>query len=84
MEGEEKTVSVDVDEAFIIKSDAGDLCRLCANTDNQLIPIFKGEGIEHNIPTKIEKHLPIIKVPLEHINECVVGFNSLICATLFL
>lgn len=64
MEIEEKTVNVDVsiDETFIVKTDAGELCRLCANTDNQLIPIFRGEGLEHHISVKIEKHLPIIKV----------------------
>lgn len=62
METEEKTVTVNVNEAFMVKTDAGDLCRLCANTDNQLIPIFRGEGLEHSIPNKIEKHLPIIKV----------------------
>ncbi len=53
-----------VDEAFMTKPDTGELCRLCANTDNQFIPIFRGEGLEHNVSSKIEKHLPIIKVTL--------------------
>lgn len=39
-----------------------DLCRLCANTDSQLMPIFSGEGLEHKIQNKIEEHLPIIAV----------------------
>lgn len=41
---------------------SSELCRLCANTDKQLIPIFQGEGIEHNIAEQIEKYLPIVKV----------------------
>lgn len=63
METEEKSLlPVNVGEAFVVKTDAGDLCRLCANQDNQLIPIYRGEGLEHNLSHKIEKHLPIIKV----------------------
>lgn len=60
-------------DTFIVKTDSGELCRLCANTDNQLIPIFKGEGIEHNISSKIEKHLPIIKVLIFLIYKCNIS-----------
>ena len=74
METEEKTETVNVDEAFIIKTDPGELCRLCANTDNQLIPIFRGEGLEHNLSNKIEKHLPIIKVSYRNIHCFALGF----------
>lgn len=39
-----------------------ELCRLCANTDKHFIPIFQGEGIEHNIAEQIKNYLPIITV----------------------
>ncbi|XP_072748290.1 uncharacterized protein [Anoplolepis gracilipes] len=39
------------------------LCRTCANTCDNLIPIFEGEGVEHDLPSKILKYLPI------HISE---------------
>lgn len=35
------------------------LCRTCANTCDNLIPIFEGEGAEHDLPSKILKYLPI-------------------------
>lgn len=41
-----------------------ELCRLCANTDKQLIPIFQGEGIEHNIAEQIKKYIPVITVDI--------------------
>ncbi|XP_029173283.1 zinc finger protein 614-like isoform X2 [Nylanderia fulva] len=34
-------------------------CRTCANSCDNLIPIFKGEGTEHDLPSKILKYLPI-------------------------
>lgn len=76
METQEKIVDVNVDGTFVVKTDAGELCRLCANTDNQFIPIFQGEGLEHNLSLKIERHLPIIKVtetdklPLQICYQC--------------
>lgn len=36
-----------------------DLCRICANVGDHLIPIFKGEGAEHDLSNKILKYLPI-------------------------
>lgn len=36
-----------------------DLCRICANTNDHLIPIFEGVGTEHDLPRKILKYLPI-------------------------
>ncbi|KDR13251.1 hypothetical protein L798_12639 [Zootermopsis nevadensis] len=41
------------------KVDTGQLCRVCANANDYLIPIFDGEGLEHELGMKIEKHLPI-------------------------
>nr|XP_031833464.1 zinc finger protein 37 homolog isoform X2 [Nomia melanderi]XP_031833465.1 zinc finger protein 37 homolog isoform X2 [Nomia melanderi]XP_031833466.1 zinc finger protein 37 homolog isoform X2 [Nomia melanderi] len=39
------------------------LCRICANTNDHLIPIFEGEGLQHDLSNKIHKYLPI------HISE---------------
>ena len=41
------------------KVDTGQVCRVCANSNEYLIPIFDGEGLEHELAMKIEKHLPI-------------------------
>ncbi|KAJ9576788.1 hypothetical protein L9F63_006629, partial [Diploptera punctata] len=41
------------------KEDTGQLCRVCANPNEYLIPIFDGEGLEHELAMKIQKHLPI-------------------------
>ncbi|XP_033323838.1 uncharacterized protein LOC117219066 isoform X5 [Megalopta genalis] len=35
------------------------LCRVCANANDHLIPIFDGEGLEHDLCSKIHKYLPI-------------------------
>lgn len=39
--------------------DISQLCRICANPNEYLIPIFHGEGKEHELEEKISKHLPI-------------------------
>lgn len=36
-----------------------DLCRICANANDHLIPIFEGEGAELDLSSKILKYLPI-------------------------
>ncbi|XP_015591111.1 zinc finger protein 2 isoform X2 [Cephus cinctus] len=36
-----------------------DMCRVCANLNDHLIPIFEGEGAEHELCNKIHKYLPI-------------------------
>ncbi|XP_034936024.1 zinc finger protein 27-like [Chelonus insularis] len=36
-----------------------ELCRLCAVTSDHLIPIFDGEGLQHNLSSKINKYLPV-------------------------
>jgi hypothetical protein len=41
------------------KVDTGQLCRVCASANEYLIPIFDGEGLEHELGMKIQKHLPI-------------------------
>lgn len=35
------------------------LCRLCANATDQMIPIYEGEGMQHDLSNKILKYLPI-------------------------
>ena len=39
-----------------------DLCRLCAHARNKFMPIFSDEGLTNDIPQKLEKYLPVIKV----------------------
>lgn len=41
------------------KNDTGQLCRSCANSSDYLIPIYEGEGLEHQLEHKIQKHMPI-------------------------
>lgn len=41
------------------KNDLEQLCRSCANSSDYLIPIYEGEGLEHQLEFKIQKHLPI-------------------------
>lgn len=36
-----------------------ELCRLCGNRSNQLMPIFTGDGLEHDLSGKIKEYLPI-------------------------
>lgn len=43
----------------VLKNDTGQLCRSCANSSDYLIPIYEGEGLEHQLEYKIQKHLPI-------------------------
>lgn len=42
--------------------DFGQLCRLCGNSNPQLMPIFSDDGDEHKLSDKIKEHLPIIEV----------------------
>lgn len=42
-----------------VKNDTGQLCRVCANSSDYAIPIYEGEGLEHQLELKIQKHLPI-------------------------
>lgn len=39
-----------------------DLCRLCANLDDNMVPIYADEGANHMLETKIKTHLPFINV----------------------
>uniref|UniRef100_A0A8D8R7Z5 Histone-lysine N-methyltransferase 2D n=1 Tax=Cacopsylla melanoneura TaxID=428564 RepID=A0A8D8R7Z5_9HEMI len=57
------------------KQDMSLLCRVCANQHDYLIPIFEGEGLDHDMPTKMEKHLPIKvrendKLPTQMCYQC--------------
>ncbi|XP_026820752.1 zinc finger protein 112-like [Rhopalosiphum maidis] len=39
-----------------------DLCRLCANFDENMIPIYADEGADHMLENKIKTHLPFINI----------------------
>lgn len=38
-----------------------EICRVCANSgsDKEFIPIFSGEGLEHDLSSKIQTYLPM-------------------------
>lgn len=60
MEEEVDNVCYNQEETtWIDESDISQLCRVCANPNEYLIPIFQGEGIENDLQSKIRKHLPI-------------------------
>ncbi|KAK7602807.1 hypothetical protein V9T40_006781 [Parthenolecanium corni] len=67
---------MNVEDELKEKPASEELCRLCANPDKQLIPIFQGEGIEHNIAEQIKKYIPVItvtkvdKLPLQICYQC--------------
>ncbi|XP_033218319.1 zinc finger protein 2-like [Belonocnema kinseyi] len=35
------------------------MCRICASLNGHMVPIFKGDGLQHDLCKKIDKHLPI-------------------------
>jgi len=39
-----------------------DFCRLCANLDDIMVPIYADEGADHMLESKIKAHLPFINV----------------------
>ena len=43
----------------ITSDDFKELCRLCGNCSNQLMPIFAGDGLDHDLSGKIKEYLPI-------------------------
>lgn len=37
-----------------------EICRICANgSDKEFIPIFSGEGLDHDLSSKIHEYLPL-------------------------
>lgn len=52
---EETTHKLQMEESF----EWMDLCRICANANDHLIPIFEGEGAELDLSSKILTYLPI-------------------------
>ena len=46
-----------------------EMCRVCANPNENIIPIFDGEGAEHELSKKISKYLPIKVTFPYHINK---------------
>ncbi|KAL0269295.1 UNVERIFIED_CONTAM: hypothetical protein PYX00_007083 [Menopon gallinae] len=70
----------------VLKNDTGQLCRSCANSSDYLIPIYEGEGLEHQLEYKIQKHLPIQvsstdTLPLQLCYQCastLIAWDSMI------
>ncbi|XP_014205809.1 zinc finger protein 558 [Copidosoma floridanum] len=53
---EESTEEIVLDEKNVIIWD--ELCRICANSSEHFMPIFNGEGLEHDLHSKIQSYLP--------------------------
>lgn len=43
------------------------LCRICANSNDRTVPIFEGDGVVHDLSSKILKYLPI--------HVCIINFR---------
>ncbi|XP_043272006.1 zinc finger protein with KRAB and SCAN domains 8-like isoform X3 [Venturia canescens] len=58
---EESEVFVNVEhrQAMEKLSSWSDICRVCANSNDHIIPIFEAEGAQHDLSDKIHKYLPI-------------------------
>lgn len=64
VQGEQQNmIEVSNEESTVTQSDDqfswSNLCRICANVNDHLIPIFDGEGLQHDLCSKIHKYLPI-------------------------
>lgn len=49
-------------------STINDVCRLCANFDENMVSIYSDEGADHMLENKIKMHLPFINVFLLFVN----------------
>nr|XP_018916012.1 PREDICTED: zinc finger protein 845-like isoform X2 [Bemisia tabaci] len=47
--------------------DFSHLCRICANRNEYLIPIFEGEGIQLDLKLRVEKYLPLTIDPSDEL-----------------
>ncbi|XP_076637570.1 uncharacterized protein LOC143349863 isoform X3 [Colletes latitarsis] len=60
---EQNVIEASNEESIVTQSEErlswSNLCRICANIGHHLIPIFEGEGLQHNLCNKIHKYLPI-------------------------
>ncbi|XP_043255562.1 zinc finger protein 260-like isoform X2 [Colletes gigas] len=60
---EQNVIEASNEESIVTRSEErlswSNLCRICANIGHHLIPIFEGEGLQHNLCSKIHKYLPI-------------------------
>lgn len=49
-----------------------DFCRLCANIDDNMVPIYADEGADHMLEIKIKTHLPFINVLYIFLFKCYI------------
>ncbi|XP_029055768.2 zinc finger protein 70-like isoform X1 [Osmia bicornis bicornis] len=60
---QQNVIEVSNEESTVTQSEErlswSNLCRVCANTNDHIIPIFEGEGLQHDLCNKIHKYLPI-------------------------
>lgn len=45
--------------SHVIDVNIQELCRICGNINDFLVPIFEDQGKENELGTKINQHLPI-------------------------
>ncbi|XP_014249964.1 zinc finger protein 567-like [Cimex lectularius] len=53
------TVGAPTSPVIYVENNISSLCRLCGNVNDYLIPLFSGEGVEHELECKINKLLPV-------------------------
>lgn len=58
---QDQTVQYPVEETVSLTEVtlAWNLCRICANESEHMVPIFEGDGAKHDLSSKILKYLPI-------------------------
>ncbi|XP_015439792.1 PREDICTED: zinc finger and SCAN domain-containing protein 2-like [Dufourea novaeangliae] len=62
-DGQQNMIEVSTQESAVTQNNEqvswSNLCRVCANTNDHVIPIFEEEGLQHDLCSKIHKYLPI-------------------------
>ncbi|XP_050529942.1 zinc finger protein 239-like isoform X2 [Daktulosphaira vitifoliae] len=62
MNDTEMLVEHNEDLGSLRECNANDYCRLCANMDERMVPIYVDEGVDHMLENKIKTHLPFLNV----------------------
>ncbi|KAF4514189.1 UNVERIFIED_CONTAM: hypothetical protein B566_EDAN019360 [Ephemera danica] len=76
-DGEEK----DMDKQCTAPLQVWQLCRVCARSSENMVPIFQGQGRQQNLADKMKQHLPIIidendRLPLQVCKACVASIET--------
>ncbi|XP_015113129.1 zinc finger protein 37 isoform X3 [Diachasma alloeum] len=68
------------------ESDSEGICRVCANSNSHLVPIFEGQGLQLDLVTKMHKYLPIQVTENDtlstqlcyHCTITIIAFNDIV------